>query len=425
MTVPVSIADYQSILDNYRVFNELTPVELALIGSDEYTVSDVRYNALTQPDQKNAYIWASGDIFEGGDSNDWNWGYQQILHANLALDVGRKVPDAQEKEAWNRVRGTALFYRSLALFQLAELFCKEYNAETANSDLGIPLRLDYDLQMRVGRGSVQELYNQIVTDLKEAADLLPDRSMHIARPGKNTAYTLLARIYLQMGDYGQSAYYAEESLKIYSTLLDYNTLDPKAVSTFPNDYGASNPEVLFFQRANATIINSARLNVEKSILDAYEPTDLRAKLYFTYQTDGRVSFKGSYSGQSGYFVGIAVDELYLVAAESRARLKDLDKAKIWLNKLLVTRHTSSFEPVQLTDQKALVDKILLERKKQLLIRGLRWYDMRRLAWDEERKQTHFRMVNGQRHELTPYSNRWLWPLPQREIELGGLKQNEE
>lgn len=255
MTVPVSIADYQSILDNYRVFNELTPVELALIGSDEYTVSDVRYNALTQPDQKNAYIWASGDIFEGGDSNDWNWGYQQILHANLALDVVKIAPSSSEGDAWNNVKGSALFYRSLAFFQLAELFSKEYDEKTANTDLGIPLRMDYDLQMRVGRGTVKELYSQIITDLKEAADLLPDRSIHIARPGKNTAYALLARIYLQMGDYGQSAYYAEESLKIYSTLLDYNTLDQKAVSTFPNDYGASNPEVLLYQRANATIIN--------------------------------------------------------------------------------------------------------------------------------------------------------------------------
>lgn len=424
MIVPVSISDYQSILDNYRVFNELVPMELGLIGSDEYTVSDVRYNALSQRDQKNGYIWADGDIFEGGDSNDWNWGYQQILHANLALDVGKIVPSIDERGSWNNVRGTALFYRSLAFFQLAELFCKEYDEKTANADLGIPLRLDYDLQLRIGRGTVKELYNQILADLKESADLLPDRSMHIARPGKNTVYALLGRIYLQMGNYEQSAYYAEESLKIHNTLLDYNSLDQKAISTFPDDYGASNPEVLLYQRANATIINTARLNVEKSILDVYEPTDLRAKLYFTYQSDGRVSFKGSYSGQSGYFVGIAVDELYLIAAESNARLNELDKATAWLNRLLIKRHTASFKPVQLTDQKALIDKILLERKKQLLIRGLRWYDMRRLALDEERKQTHFRVVNGQRYELTPNSNRWLWPLPKREIELGGLKQND-
>ncbi|GGH28837.1 RagB/SusD family nutrient uptake outer membrane protein [Sphingobacterium alkalisoli] len=424
-TVPVLISDYQAILDNYDVFNQVNALELALIGSDEYTISDVRYNALSQAYQKNAYMWSAGDIFEGGESNDWNWGYQQILHANLALDVEKISPRPSDQDDWNTVKGTALFYRSLAFFQLAELFCRKYDPNSANRDMGIPLRLDYDIQVRIGRGTVKELYEQILADLKQSAELLPERSVHKFRPGKNTVYALLARVYLQMGDYERSAHYAEESLKIYDELLDYNSLDETAAFTFPENYGEDNPEVIFFQRANATIINSARLNVARHILDSYEATDLRAKLYFTYHADNRVSFKGSYSGPSGYFVGIAVDELYLIAAESRARLNNLVEASAWLNKLLAKRHNDSFEPLQIAGQKEFVDRILLERQKQLFMRGLRWYDMRRLTTDAEGPQIYFRIVDGKRYELIPTSARWIWPLPQSEIELGDVPQNEE
>ena len=66
--------------------------------------------------------------------------------------------------------------------------------------------------------------------------------------------------------------------------------------------------------------------------------------------------------------------------------------------------------------------ILEERRKELYLRGLRWEDLRRLNQDFRFEQTLSRKVNGQIYKLKPNSNRYVWPIPDNEVDLNGLNK---
>src|SRR3546814_9595917 len=57
----------------------------------------------------------------------------------------------------------------------------------------------------------------------------------------------------------------------------------------------------------------SKLHVDTALYEIYEDDDLRKRLFFS-TVDGRQDYRGSYSGSTVPFVGLAVDELYLIKA---------------------------------------------------------------------------------------------------------------
>src|SRR5258708_17108525 len=133
--------------------------------------------------------------------------------------------DENQKNSYNQVKGSALFYRAFAFHQLAQLYCLPYSS-TAGIDLGIVLRLTSNITAPSIRSTVQQTYTQIINDLKQAAILLPGLTLYPTRPTKTAAFGALARTYLSMRDYSNAAIYADSCLKRDSTLLDYTSLLP-------------------------------------------------------------------------------------------------------------------------------------------------------------------------------------------------------
>src|SRR5690606_30895101 len=116
--------------------------------------------------------------------------------------------------------------------------------------------------------------------------------------------------------------------------------------------------------------------------------DLRKTLYFQKNGDDSYSFKGSYDGSAAFFIGLATDELYLIRAECSARSGNVADAMKDLNHLLEMRIKKDvFVPLLASNSESALDIILLERKKELLFRGTRWSDLRRLNNDPERMIT--------------------------------------
>ena len=70
------------------------------------------------------------------------------------------------------------------------------------------------------RATVQEVYDQIKTDLDEAAPNLPEKPvLNAYRASKPVGYGMLARMYLYMGDYKKALENAVISLQNNSTLM--------------------------------------------------------------------------------------------------------------------------------------------------------------------------------------------------------------
>jgi hypothetical protein len=68
-------------------------------------------------------------------------------------------------------------------------------------------------------------------------------------------------------------------------------------------------------------------------------------------------------------------------------------------------------------------KVLLERRKELVFRAIRWTDLRRLNKDPRFATTLRRVVLGQEYLLPPNDNRYVYPIPTNEIEASGVPQN--
>ncbi|KKX49153.1 RagB/SusD family nutrient uptake outer membrane protein [Sphingobacterium sp. IITKGP-BTPF85] len=140
-------------------------------------------------------------------------------------------------------------------------------------------------------------------------------------------------------------------------------------------------------------------------------------------TNSIINFKGQYTGSNNLFGGIATDEMYLVRAECLAREGKIAEALADINLLLSKRYKStSFMPLSETNISNLLDLILLERRKELLFRGLRWMDIKRLNL-EGRMISLIREGADGKVELKPNDNRFAIPLPEDIIRLAGVEQN--
>src|SRR5690606_27034162 len=132
---------------------------------------------------------------EGNQVNDWDNGYSRILHANIALEGLQKyTPNERERQALNNAKGSALFLRAYSHYQLAQLFCKPYDSNMAAATLGIPLRLQSDINVKPVRSTVEQTYRSIIDDLTEAADLLPNEPLFNRRPSRPAVFALLAKV---------------------------------------------------------------------------------------------------------------------------------------------------------------------------------------------------------------------------------------
>lgn len=417
--VPGTLEDCQRILDNNSKLNMRDP-GIGEIGADNYFKYFADWQSAQEP-ERNMYTWMP-DIYGTQPSAEWRNEYEKIYYANAVLETLEKIEiTASNTSQWNEIKGSALFLRAAGHYNLVSLFAKPYDAATAASDLGIPLKTTADVNQRATRASVKEVYDLVVTDLSEAKDLLPLIVLAKTRPSKVAAEGLLADVMLTMSNYDKALEYSNDALSRYNSLLNYNTLN--AASNTP--FTRFNTEVIYHcVQISYGIIVLGTGYVDTLLYQSYHPDDLRKVLFFRNRTVG-YSFKGSYN-QSGssFFSGIATDELYLIRAECNARKNNVTAAMDDLNTLLRTRwRTGTYVDMTAANQIEAVNKVLTERRKELAFRGRRWNDLRRLNKDPNFAVTLTRLLNNQTFTLPPNDVRYAYPIPLEEITRSGIEQN--
>jgi len=423
---PSTLQDFQAVLDNTTSFNGQGSV-MGLMGADNLYITETALDAEDQVN-RNAYLWAK-DIYNGTTAYDWYNDYRVVEFSNIVLEGLAKIKDDSESPDYRNVKGSALFYRAYAFYQLCQLYCKPYIAATAADDPGIPLRQSSDVNQRVQRSTVADAYELIIGDLKAAALLLPEIPLYRTRPSTVAVNALLAKIYLSMRDYDNAQLYADAALQRFPALLDYNTLTITTADPFPT-FAKSNPEIIYYANCQGylPLLNggSSSSRISPDLFQTYESSDLRKTAYYAQSgTTGYYFFKGSYAASGYLFDGFGTDELYLIRAECAARRGDLSAALNDLNLLLKNRYQKTlFVPVSIADQDALVSRILLERRKELpYMANTRWDDLRRLNQESRFAVTLTRLYHGVTYTLEPNDNRYVLPIPDDEIHLEGLAQN--
>jgi len=397
--------DCQRILDNYNVMNTGYPSD-GEASADDYYLNEQGYlnTNLTQED-RNIYIWSTGAI-RASAAPQWQNSYTSVFYSNLVLETLKRLQGGNTDV--KILRGSALFFRAYAFWQVAQLYAKPYSAGSALQDPGIPLRMTSDIAEKSTRGTVQQTYNQIIQDLQEAVTLLPNTSLLATRPNKAAANAMLARVYLSMEDYTNALNAATAALTINSKLIDYNTLNQSSLTPFEPRF---NKEVIFHSIMTGSPMlmpgeeNNPIAIIAPELANSYDSNDLRKNIFFKpnmhdvpdpanpgstiYVPDGTYRFTGNYepSTNSNFFNGLAVDELFLIRAECYARANKSVEAMKDLNTLLTTRWiTGTYVNMTAASADDALTKILTERRKELLMRGIRWTDLRRLNKDARFKK---------------------------------------
>lgn len=418
LVVPSTIQDIQALLDQNSLMNESGSLT-GEASADNYYLPEGTYDALSSEQDKELYTWGR-DIMRA-QSSAWSDLYDIVYDANVALETLGKIPrNASNQNDWDNVKGSALFYRSYSFQQVLFTWSLAYDSLTADKDLGIPLRLTSDFNESSVRATVRQSYEQCINDLKTAAALLPSTPSFVTRPSRAAAYGLLARILLSMRKYNEAGSYADSCINLSQGLLDYNTLD--ASRTYP--VPAFNKEIIFYDAAiTPGPLVSSKAKIDTALYAAYRQGDLRKLLFFKANKDSTIAFRGSYKGNSGYFTGLASDEIYLIRSECYAREGRKDQAISDLNILLSNRYDpDTFVPFSAATAQQAIDTILAERRKELIFRDLRWMDIKRLNKEGDQLSLQ-RIIGGTRYSLVAGSNGFALPLPVDVVALSGMQQN--
>jgi len=420
LAVPQTLQDLQALLDNFSTVNS-EDATAAVQSVDDFYLTDADYNSISNSATRKLYTWSTGVLFDAF-PNDWSHEYDVVNIANTVLDnIDKVARTASNANEWDNVKGQALLLRARSFQIIAWIWANIYDKTKAATDLGIPLRLHSDFNIPSVRSTLQETYDRINMDYKESIILLPAKPLHVLRASKAAGYGLLARTYLSMRDYDNCLLYSDSCLGVFSALLDYNLLNASASFPLPK----FNDEVIMDNRIPVpSMFTGTKGKIDSLLYQSYSDSDLRKTIFFKKNT-GFYTFKGSYEGSNTMFSGLATDEVMLMRAECLARSGNAGAAIDVLNSLLITRWKSNyFVPLTAIDAKDALAKILLERRKELLRRGFRWMDIKRLNKGGE-NIVMSRVVAGQTYTITANSLRYTFPIPDDIILLTGMQQNPE
>ncbi len=208
-----------------------------------------------------------------------------------------------------------------------------------------------------------------------------------------------------MSDYGNARKFSEKVVNESPFLLDFNTLTPANAPNLPPFL--NNPEILYFNSAMGTNLTGAAFIIADSNLYAsYADNDLRKSVFFVKSIAGpigTVRFKGSYYNNvnASVFYGLTTDEMYLILAESLVRSNLVNEGLAVLNFLIRKRYIiGSFQDYDTQDKDEALGIVLNERRKELVFRGQRWMDIRRLNLEGRNIEIR-RLIDGNTYILPP------------------------
>jgi starch-binding outer membrane protein, SusD/RagB family len=366
----------------------------------------------------------------------WLRYYSMIKQTNILLKNVDNVQDATvaQKES---VKGQALAMRAYSYFYLINYFQQTYKGN--ESKPGVPIYLQDTIGGK-SRGTVQEVYNQIISDLTAAEGFLAGKTRaNKSEVDSRVVNGLRARVALIMEDWATAATYANKA-KTGVTLM--TAAQYSAASAFSS---VSNPEWIWgsiIPASEATIYASffshmdirtggyaalgGQKKITKALYDQIPAGDVR-KSRFTEPGTGttsnpdynqikhQVPTAGSWAADYLYMRGA---EMYLIEAEALARQGQFGPAVTVLETLVKTRNPA-YSATGLTGD-ALINEILLQRRIELWGEGFSLMDIKRL------KQPLARPTGPGNHgapnfdpgvyTTAPEDARMIMRIPQRELD---------
>lgn len=341
----------------------------------------------------------------------WRGPWPGILRCNIIL---QKVPGMSISESLkNRVLGEAYFLRAHYYFILVRYF----------GDVPLVLQpVNPGDDLRPKRTAKSEVYNQIISDLCDAATLLPVRESYsgsdIGRASKGSAVGMLAKVHLTLGNW-QHAVNLCDSVKSLGYSLNTNYADNFNPSTknskeslfeiqysgsvaydfWSNENQASWLSTFTGPRGSNMVAGAWGWNQPtQEFVDSYETGDLRKDVTVLYEGcpdfDGMPysksysitgynlrkflvskSVASSYNNSPMDFPVLRYADILLMKSEALNELGKTTEAESPLNEVRTRAGLGTVSGLSQTDMRT---KILHERRMELAFEGQRWFDLVRV-----------------------------------------------
>lgn len=392
-------------------FLEVIPDNASTIGEELNTAQDAReylnssYDALTYSSSLGGQFALISELMSDGIENvdlngDWaahynrttgifntstrsmmSAGYQAVGRANNVLDQLDFITDLSAEDKAT-MEGEIRFIRAMMHFDLVRFFGQPYGYTGDNSHLGLPIQVTQSTEL-VNRSPVGEVYNQIISDLKSAIELLPTDNGIYANSW--AARGQLAKVFFQMNDFTNAYDYANDVIENGPYSFD---------SDFSLKYGFGESEEIVFglistnvnsDNANGGIRDYFRLvnNIPAvytsvAYAGAYtlEPTDMRAAQWLV--GDNGKFLCNKFNIDEAYTNPVLhITELKLIRGESAAETNNAPQGVADLNDV-----RERADLLALSDALAgapLIQQLRIERHKELYFENNRMHELKRIA----------------------------------------------
>lgn len=423
-----------------------------------------------RPAQRQLYLWE--DVTAGPDEQDspdffWYETYNAIAHANEVLAVLETLPYQTEDEQARRdaIESEAYLTRAYGHFMLVNIFGQHYFSTSANRDRGIPYIKSPETEFisEYTRKSVARVYDDIEEDLLRGLELVNDNFFNNSGKyhfNRNAALAFASRFYLFKRDLVRCLQYCDELLgsNPESFVRDLTSQEfqdaSSSVFEYPRLY--SSPELssnlLLIRKYSLVHINSLGFGYERNSYNSLfgatpfpNTTDERENPAFVKGDNAltparyenlfeRNSLNSSVGLPYHIYPAFRGEEVLLNRAEVYILQNELDAAIADLEILAERRYRGKSDPLTIPaikalygatndpafdDQIALLNYVLLERRKEFLSQGMRWFDLKRYGFDV----THTLEDGVSQIRLSAGDPRFAIQIPKSAVEVGGLRAN--
>lgn len=416
-------------------------------------------NAYADPTRRegNQYI----DNFEvavtdGDVAGFWRISYNAIFKTNIILNKIGDIDLIEQKK--DLIIGQAKFIRALVYFDLVRSF----------GDVPLVTKVpSLSESYEMGRAPLEEVYNTIINDLSDAAELLPleyELDSDIGRATKGAANGLLGKVYLTIGKHQDAKSVLEKVINsgIYSLLPSFSDIwkienQNNAEIVFAIQYSDGTGNGNEFNYIFAPLTRGADINPgtglgmsrpTAELIRAFDEEDTRMSSTLspyeinpnTNDTVSNAYFRKFLANQQVRDGGqdwpiLRYSDILLMYAEALNELDDLNGAIDQLNLVRLRAFGGNEEKLysteSITNSNQFKDILLNERRLELACENHRWFDLLRFGKAEEFLQTEIRVEDYKTGmDLLIYNTSMqeferLYPIPIDEIEKhnGNLDQN--
>ena len=365
----------------------------------------------------------------------WNTYYKVIFDTNTVINT---LSGLERNDEQNTLLGQALALKASSLFNLVRVYALSYVGN--QNELGVPLPNGIVIG-EIERSTVQQVYDQIISDLKASIDLLEGFTRGSKQIiDQSVAYGFLARVYIETQNWEgalENAKLAREGFVLMSG-DDWVTSGFADISNvewmWGSDINAETSTIFasFFSHFDARNggyggeLEGFKL-IDRRLYEAIADTDRRKDAFIGAEANEE-EFPGlpPYTNLKftdatrfeGDYVYMRSAEMYLMEAEALAKMGYNGGAAQILFELISTRD-SEYELSSSTGD-ALLEEIYLQRRIELWGEGFAWYDMKRLGVGLDREYEGSNHKDFGKLTFAANSDSFRFQIPEEELNSNDL-----